>query len=144
MCRGATLGGGAEESAACRCLAACGLASDCLVVDGVTAGDAEAGLRDSRHARTLSALFRGRLLAAGPEEEEGAGGGGAQQTLILAVTGGDGIDEASIAQDTEALFKAIAVERKGNVGSFSDLYDLRVVPSDSKVCVCVCVCVCAF
>jgi len=137
VCRGATLGsptttttGAAapdDEELTCRALAVCALVSDCLVIDGVTVGDVESGLRNSRHARTLSALFRSRLMTAAAD-----GGGSGRQTLLLAVSGSD-VDKAILEQDVEALFKAIAVERKESVGSFSDLYDLRVVPCDSKV-----------
>ena len=80
VCRGATLGtattmGDAaqdDEELTCRALAVCALVSDCLVIDGVTVGDVESGLRNSRHARTLSALFRSRLMTAAAEDSAAA------------------------------------------------------------------------
>ena len=146
-CRGATLGGlgGADDPTVIACLAACGRVADCLLVDGVTVGDAEAGLRHTRHARTLSALFRGRLLSpkpnAGEEDPSGSGENDEKrrQALLLAVSGdGDDLSQAGslLEQDAEALYDAIAVERGEEAGSFADLYDLRVVSADSKVLLC--------
>jgi len=145
VCRGATLTTDTNtdvDSNVGRCLTVCGAVSDCLVLDGVTAGDVEAaGLRHSRHARTLSALFRSRMLMTLSESDDGDGddsssGRTAKQTLILAVSGGSVDETASSAleQDVEALFKAIAVEKKGKqpAGSFSDLYDLRIVSVDDE------------
>jgi hypothetical protein len=61
ICRGATLRGtsAAERSA----LAITSLVSDAIVIDGITEGDVKAAGfgKNTRHARTLTALFRARL-----------------------------------------------------------------------------------
>ena len=134
VCRGATLTSGAEEEDAVvgRCLAVCGTVSDCLVVDGVTLGDVE--LRHSRHARTLSALFRGRLFLLGDDISQQQ----QQQSLILSVEGydpnRDKVFADAVQQDMEALFKAIVAECKDKpqqqLDSFAKLYDLTIVPAD--------------
>ena len=131
VCRGATLTD--DNDAVGRCLALCGTVSDCLVVDGITLGDVE--LRHSRHARTLSALFRGRLLLMSSDDSIKQGQNQPQrQTLILSVQGYDPNRDPAFAdavqQDLEALFKATVAEGKQPTDSFLELYDLSIVPAD--------------
>lgn len=63
ICRGATLSGtsAAERSA----LAITSLVSDAIVIDGITEGDVQAAGfgKNTRHARTLTAIFRARLAS---------------------------------------------------------------------------------
>lgn len=139
VCRGATLTSQLlnddednTDATVGRCLALCGTVSDCIVVDGITLGDVE--LRHSRHARTLSALFRGRV-----HSNEGTPTTPPRQSLILSVQGYDpNRDQAfaeAVQQDLEALFQAIVAERQGKpppppVDSFREMYDVSIVPAD--------------
>jgi uncharacterized protein YunC (DUF1805 family) len=87
------------------------------LVDGITEGDVEAGWRNSRHARTLTALFRARVALETSFK----------QTLILCVKGEVGSDsESSLKADLKSLFDATAAEAQGNA-SFKDLYDVEVL-----------------
>lgn len=114
-CRGATLSGTSpvERSA----LATCSVVSGAIVVDGITEGDVEAGWRNSRHARTLTALFRARIALESSTK----------QTLILCIKGEiDGSAESALRAETKALFDATAAENEGKF-SFADFYDVSVV-----------------
>jgi hypothetical protein len=115
-CRGATLSG---TSAAERCaLATSSLVSGAILVDGITEGDVEAGWRNSRHARTLTALFRARVALESST---------IKQTLILCVKGEvDSAAESALKTEVRALFDATAAETEGSA-SFKDLYDVSVV-----------------
>ena len=115
-CRGATLSGtsAVERSA----LATCSVVSGAILVDGITEGDVEAGWRNSRHARTLTALFRARISLESS----------AKQTLVLCIKGEiDGSAESSLRAEVEALFDATAAESEGKF-SFSDYYNILIVP----------------
>jgi hypothetical protein len=115
VCRGATLSGtsNVERSA----LATCSLVSGAILVDGITEGDVEAGWKNSRHARTLTALFRARLVL---EKET-------RQSLILCIKGEiDQSAEAAVRSEVKALFDAAAAETEGKV-SVQDLYDVSIV-----------------
>ena len=68
VCRGATLSGMSPEDRTS--ISVCSLLADCIVIDGVTGGDIESGFRTSRHARTLTGLFRARLRAGDSEESD--------------------------------------------------------------------------
>ncbi|GKY97066.1 hypothetical protein MPSEU_000665100 [Mayamaea pseudoterrestris] len=118
-CRGSTLGGTSQDDRTS--LALCSLVSGALLVDGVTMGDVEAGLQNSRHARTLTALFRSRIKLTESDESK--------QTLIIGlveVADGDKDKVAeSVERDVKALYKASAVEKKGSL-SFEDAYDLQI------------------
>jgi hypothetical protein len=124
ICRGATLKGtsAAERSA----LAATSWVSDVVIVDGITEGDVEAaGWRNTRHARSLTAIFRSRLAMTEPRQK---------QTLFLCVKNSGGRPsslsmsslEPVLQKDIRALFEATAAETKGSV-SFDSLYDVSVV-----------------
>jgi hypothetical protein len=117
-CRGATLN--AASSAGERLsLCTTSIVAGAIVVEGITEGDLEMGLRHSRHARTLTALFRTKQCLGEAAE------GSSPQTLMLGIMGDD-IDEAAVKKEVLSIFEAVAVELKGKQ-SFSDTYDLKVV-----------------
>ena len=124
-CRGSTLGGTSQDDRTS--LALCSMVSGALLVDGVTIGDVQAGLQNSRHARTLTALFRSRIKLAESESNK--------QTLIIGLVDSSESDDEKIGQsiekDVKALYKASAVEKKGVV-SFEDAYDLQILPVASS------------
>ena len=130
ICRGATLRGtsAAERSA----LAITSLVSDAIVIDGITEGDVQAAGfgKNTRHARTLTALFRARLAFL---EASSSSDTPRQQALILCVksSSGDSFD-AVLAQEVRALFEATAAETKESNTSFDDLYDVKVMPVTNK------------
>jgi hypothetical protein len=114
-CRGATLSGTSpvERNA----LAVCSVVSGAILLDGITEGDVEAGWRNSRHARTLTALFRARIALESS----------AKQTLVLCIKGEiDGPAESALRAEVKALFDATAAESEGKI-VFSNFYDVSVV-----------------
>lgn len=115
-CRGATLSGTSDVERSA--LATCSVVSGAILVDGITAGDVEAGWRNSRHARTLTALFRARIALESS----------ARQTLVLCIKSDiDGSAESALKTEVKALFDATAAENEGKI-SFSDLYNVVIVP----------------
>lgn len=122
VCRGATLTGTSEAERVS--LGTCSLVASAIVVDGVTVGDLQAGLADSRHGRTLTALFRARTqLLEGPSSK---------QTLILAVHGNEEpLDKDSIVNEVKTLFQAVAMEKQGSP-SFEDTYEIHVTSGEDK------------
>lgn len=125
VCRGATLRGtSASERSA---LAITSLVSDAIIVDGITEGDVQAAGfgKNTRHARTLTALFRARLSSS--EDTPG------KQALILCVKSSsqESFDDV-LAQEVRALFEATAAEATESKTSFDDLYDVEVVSVTSK------------
>lgn len=119
-CRGATLQGTSDATRTS--LATCSLVSTAIVLDGITQGDVQAGLQHSRHARTLTALFRARVQL-GTDD-------GSKQTLLLGMVGEDATsNDTTLPQVTKAvqsLYEAAAVETKG-AKSFEELYNLQIV-----------------
>eukprot|EP00980_Cylindrotheca_fusiformis_P027862 scaffold22560_cov135-Cylindrotheca_fusiformis.AAC.73 len=114
-CRGATLSGTSviEGSA----LSTSSLVSGAILIDGITQGDVEAGWSNSRHARTMTALFRARLALDSRSK----------QSLILCIKGEvDDTIENSLKGQARALFEATVAETKAAV-SFDDMYDISVV-----------------
>lgn len=123
ICRGATLLGTSEADRVS--LGTCSLVAGAIVLDGVTDGDLQAGLADSRHGRTLTALFRARLQFA----EEGPQ---SKQTLIFAVQGEeDSIDNDAVVKDVHTLFQAVSAEREESL-TFEDCYDIFITSADDK------------
>lgn len=125
ICRGATLSGtsAAERSA----LAITSLVSDAIVIDGITEGDVQAAGfgKNTRHARTLTAIFRARLASS----TDATG----KQALILCVKSSSQESFAAVlTQEVRDLFEATAAEAKESQTSFSDLYDVQVVSVMSK------------
>lgn len=119
-CRGATL---SSASSAGERLSLCttSIVAGAIVLEGITEGDLEMGLRHSRHARTLTALFRTKECLL----DEDGNGDATPQTLMLGVMGTN-IDEEAVAKEVTAIFEAVAVELKGK-HSFTDSYNLQVV-----------------
>lgn len=126
VCRGATLSGTSEAERLS--LGTCSLVAGAVIVDGVTVGDLQAGLADSRHGRTLTALFRARTqLMEDPRPK---------QTLIIAVHGSeDSFDKDSIVNEVQHLFQAVAAEKDGSP-SFEDTYEIVVTTIEDKNKVC--------
>ena len=123
VCRGATLSGTPDAERIS--LGTCSLIAGAIIVDGVTLGDLQAGLADSRHGRTLTALFRARV-------QLGDGSVASKQTLILAVHGSeDSFDKDAVVTEVEKLFQAVAAEKDGN-SSFEDSYDIFVTTAEDK------------
>eukprot|EP00977_Amphora_coffeiformis_P005971 scaffold1271_cov167-Amphora_coffeaeformis.AAC.6 len=122
VCRGATLSGTTEAERLS--LGTSSLLAGAIIVDGVTIGDLQAGLADSRHGRTLTALFRARMqLMEGPPSK---------QTLIIAVHGSeDSFDKDAIVEDVHLLFEAVAAEKEGTP-SFEDAYEIFVTSAEDK------------
>ena len=113
-CRGATLSGSSTVEGSA--LATTSLVSGAILVDGITKGDVEAGWSNSRHARTVTALFRARVSLDATSK----------QSLILCISGSiDDATEASLKKDVRALFDAAVTETKASV-AFDDLYDVAV------------------
>lgn len=124
ICRGATLSGTSEVDRLS--LGTCSLVAGAVVVDGVTVGDLQAGLADSRHGRTLTSLFRARtqLTTEGQPLPK--------QTLIIVVHGEENaFDKDAIVNDIRTLFLAVVAEKNGNV-SFEATYEIFVTTADDK------------
>jgi hypothetical protein len=115
ICRGATLQSmtTAQKSA----LALTSVVANAIVMDGITVGDVmAAGWKNTRHARSLTAVFRARLALEAASEK---------QTLVLCVKSASlEAIEKKLLEEVKALFEATAVEAKTGA-SFGDLY--RVV-----------------
>ena len=123
-CRGPTLALKSSDPE-CVSVALCSLTAAALVLDGITEGDVEAGLKNSRHAVTLTALFRAKV-ALGSEEEP------FKQALVLYVEGDiSGSREKAIKGEVVSLYSAAAAERK-DVPSFDKAYDLQIVSSEDQ------------
>lgn len=119
-CRGAQLKGTSDPERAA--LATTSLIASVVLVDGITLGDVQ-DLANSRHARTLTALFRARLTLAVEE---------APQSLLLGVSGDLTPDqERLVLAAVHMLFDAAAIEKKHSK-SFSDLYTVEIVNVASK------------
>ena len=119
-CRGATLS--AASSAERLSLGTTSLVSGAIILEGVTDGDLEMGLRHSRHARTLTALIRAKLNFSTP----------AKQLLSMGIMGVDPESvQKRIQSEVKAIFDAVAAETTSKT-SFSDMYDLQIVSLETK------------
>lgn len=119
-CRGATLS--AASSAERLSLGTTSLVSGVIILEGVTDGDLEMGLRHSRHARTLTALIRAKLNFPSPDK----------QTLLLGIMGVEPeLVQKRIHSEIKAIFDAVAAETKNRI-SFTDMYDLQIVSLQTK------------
>ena len=115
-CRGATLNAASPSERLS--LTTTSLVAGAVIVDGITEGDVETGLQNTRHARTLTALVRARLAL----------DSNSKQTLILGVLGEvDDGTEASIQSELKDIFDATAVELTGKPPKFTDMYDVVVL-----------------
>lgn len=158
ICQGSTLGPSPATSTAgisttssigvlspeelrCSGLAVCSAVANAIVVEGVTVGDVEAGLRHTRHARTLTALFRARVavtttttIEALNEKESITSVDGddatniQKQTLIVAISDApdDDLDESAVLLEVNEIFQAATV-CSNNGKDMTDLYEIRVV-----------------
>lgn len=133
-------------------LATTSLVANALVVEGITAGDLERGLRHSRHARTLTALFRARLSTKEASQQQQQ----QRQALILSLPaiitpastneGGEEEEEEStkeqeqinaqvkamlesVQNDIQAVFDAVLAETNERV-SLETLYQLHLILDD--------------
>jgi hypothetical protein len=116
VCRGATLQG--MTTAQKNALALTSLVANTIILEGITIGDVKAaGWKNTRHARTLTALFRARLALDAFSF---------QQTLLLCVKSIelDSIEKALLSE-VKDLFEDMLVETKASA-SFSDLYTVVV------------------
>lgn len=116
ICRGATLK--IMTTAQKNALALTSLVANTIVMEGITVGDIKAaGWKNTRHARTLTALFRARLALDASSY---------QQTLVLCVKSVElGTIEKALFSEVKDLFEAVLVEVKTSA-SFSDLYTVVV------------------
>lgn len=120
VCRGAQLKGTSEQERTA--LATTSLVASVILVDGITLGDVQ-DLANGRHARTLTALFRTRLLLAVEE---------APQTLLLGVQGDLTADQQRLVLTAvNMLFEAVAIEKKHSK-SFQDLYNVQIVNVEAR------------
>lgn len=109
----------------CVSIALCSLTAAALVLDGITEGDVEAGLKNSRHAVTLTAIFRAKITLDKSEEDASS----SKQALILYVDGEiSGSLEKEIIGEISSLYLAAAAEKK-DFPSFDTVYDLQIVSS---------------
>jgi hypothetical protein len=133
VCQGSTLGPLASSTISC--LAFASLVSNVILVEGLTEGDIESGIANTRHSRTLAALFQSRLTAATLSLS--------QQTLILVVSTADMDDwdednaTVSLRNEVLLLFDAAAASLGKKNNKLEDFYTLHVRPvtpsSASKV-----------
>jgi len=120
VCRGATLSGTSVVEG--DALSTTSIVSDAILMDGITEGDVEAGWSNSRHARTVTALFRARLSLSSTSK----------QLLIVCVHGEINDSEALQLQgEAKSLFDATAAEVKSDA-VFREMYDLSIVSVNSK------------
>jgi hypothetical protein len=130
VCRGCTLRDGTTSATSHQALAACSTISQCLVLEGITLGDVQAGLRHTRHARTLSALFRSRAALS-----QTAAAPTSKQVLVLAVSvhENEPLDDTSavVVQQVRALFQAATFGLNGPK-NLEDWYDVRITPISSS------------
>lgn len=124
-------------------LATATLVAGSIVLDGITTGDIEAGLRDSRHGLTLAAIFRAKLwpTTVADEAERGGGttdynspgAGGAKQTLVVPVMTKERLpisEEEKITREIGSMFSTAALEADSR-RSFGELYDVKIIPYTS-------------
>lgn len=148
ICRGATLSATSEAERIS--LSTCSLVADSVIVGGITLGDLQgaAGIRDSRHGRTLTALFRARIrlegsnnnadTAAESADDTAADSEGAatmkKQTLILPLPSDDDDDEDSfinleeLKSEIQSLFLDVSLEMDGSP-TFDEMYNLEFMSS---------------
>lgn len=135
VCRGATLSDGdsdADDDSTSTCLSVTSLVADSIIVDGLTEGDVEAGLESSRHARTLTAIFRSRVLLM--DTHDSNGDPLAPQTLVLCASSSSSGEEEEVAsqhvaameKQVEDLYQAVAAQSPTAL-SFKSRYKLRTV-----------------
>lgn len=142
-CRGATLQGTplADRTA----LSTVALLANVCVLDGITVGDIgpttrsgsnASGFTNSRHAQTLTALFRARLLTPNAGRADVANGTVTPMKLLLVVQIKDkALDSESINtellhQQIQSLYQVVATEAKSSV-LFDEAFTLDVAMANS-------------
>jgi hypothetical protein len=127
LCKGAALEQTSELERSS--LAFCSLLSNAIIVNGVSTGELDgSSFRDSRHSRTLTTLFRAKLLdnkLSDPETKT-------VTTLIFVCDKQEEDLGAMLLQDVLALYQAAAAERPDSP-VFSSLYDIEVTTDFEKV-----------
>lgn len=117
ICKGATL---QRTSTSDRiALALCAYTAPTIIVEGVTSGDVQSGVDNSRHARTLTAIFRALTTQ--------------QTSLILVVSsaGDDEVDQEILRQQVNSLYDAVVMEQK-NTMRFHEAFDLKIIAASSS------------
>ena len=119
LCRGATLS--SSDGKTTQALATTSVVASSLIVDGITGGDAQ-HLSESRHASTLTALFRAKLTTVSNNNNH-------KQTLILVLS--SSIDsnnqEDELKRQLQSLLEATAVDcGTATTPSLDDLYDVVI------------------
>jgi hypothetical protein len=153
ICRGATLS--ATSDAERISLSTCSLVADSVILGGITLGDFQGGtagaggIRDSRHGRTLTALFRARIRLEGDSKNaaDAAAEGDAtedsepvaaatttkRQTLILPLPPSDDDDEINLEalkSEIESIFLDVSIEKDGGgapTKTFDEMYTLELM-----------------
>ena len=120
LCRGATLSDSTSTTTA-QALATTSVVASSLILDGITGGDAQ-HLSESRHASTLTALFRAKLTTVSNNNNH-------KQTLILVLS--SSIDsnnqEDELKRQLQSLLEATAVDcGTATTPSLDDLYDVVI------------------
>lgn len=143
ICRGATLAPPVEDGSATtatnKALAMCGVVSDCCIVTGITMGDVESGLANTRHARTLSTIFRAQLALDNSKEkkEEEEEEQNTTKTIILTIPKSKVTEdeEATLSKAVESLYQAAVAAGKpnGKVPNFKDMYELIIMEESPEV-----------
>ena len=96
--------------------AAASVAAGSIILSGITEGDLESSLDDTRHGHTLTNIFHVKLSKFEDTETS-------KVTLILAVP--VHVDEENVVRDVESIFEAAKAE-VGSEASFDDIYDIKV------------------
>jgi hypothetical protein len=133
VCRGSTLQGTTDIERSS--LAFCSLLSDSIIVTGIVSGDLEGpfAFRHSRHSRTLTALFRAKLITNNiPSDSSDK----LRQVFLLLVVDEDNNTindlEETLKKEVVSLYQAVAAEKK-TAPEFDSIYDLQILKDSSKV-----------
>jgi hypothetical protein len=127
LCKGAALEQTSELERSS--LAFCSLLSNVIIVNGISSGELDgSSFRDSRHSRTLTTLFRAKLLETKQINTEAT----TTTSLIFVCDTYDKALEALLRQEVSALYQAAAAERSVSP-AFSELYDIEVTSDFNKV-----------
>lgn len=140
LCQGATL---QKDDGAMIALATSSLVAGSIVLEGISLGDLEAGLVDSRHGKTLSAIFRARL-AASPTATTHDDDNDVddhdislpeRQTLVVPIADAGKkrplvILQRQVEKEIATLFAAVALETETKL-HWQQLYDLKIVTFDT-------------
>ena len=120
LCRGATLSDSTSTTTA-QALATTSVVASSLILDGITGGDAQ-HLSESRHASTLTALFRAKLATVPNHSNNN------KQTLILVLSSSNTPQQKDeLKRQLQSLLEATAVDcGKETAVRLDDLYDVVI------------------